>query len=102
MILYEPAHFFVGEMTNARSVHLSVFPRRATVNHWVLGSVSFTNIRWHNSVFVGLAQLLILIVPILIVFGRANLELSYGWWDAMISVLAQPIFSVSGLHVLTC
>lgn len=91
-ILHELAHFFVGAMTNARPVHFSVFPRRAPGNHWVLGSVSFANIRWYNAIFVGLAPVLILIVPILIAFGRANLGRSYGWGDAGIAALVAPIF----------
>lgn len=91
-ILHELTHFFAGALTNAQPVHFSVFPRRMTGNHWVLGSVSFANIRWYNAVFVGLAPVLILMVPILITFGRANLGRSYGWWDLGVAALVAPIF----------
>lgn len=91
-ILHELAHFFAGALTNARPGHFSVFPRWTSGNHWVLGSVSFTNIRWYNAVFVGLAPVLILMVPILIAFGRAKLDRAYGWWDVGVAALVAPIF----------
>ena len=91
-ILHELAHFFTGLVTNARPVRFSIFPRRGAGNQWILGSVSFANIRWYNAAFVGLAPVLILLVPFLIALIRIRTGQPFGWLDVGITVLIAPAF----------
>lgn len=58
-LAHELAHFFVGFALNAGPSGFSVFPRK-NGQIWELGSVKFSNIRWYNGLFVGLAPLLLL------------------------------------------
>jgi glucose-6-phosphate-specific signal transduction histidine kinase len=73
-------------------VNFSVWPRRTSSTQWVLGSVSFVNIRWYNAVFVGLAPLLTLLVPLAIAMGRQKLAYPYGWQDILAASLIAPIY----------
>ncbi len=59
-IAHELLHFFAGWLAGAKPVSLSLVPRRKPEGGWVLGSVSFTRLRWWNSVPVGLAPLALL------------------------------------------
>lgn len=90
--LHELAHFCAGVVTNARPVSFSVWPRRAALNRWVLGSVSFANIRWYNAIFVGLAPVLVLSVPPLLAIARLKYASAYGWLDILLAVLIAPAY----------
>jgi hypothetical protein len=91
-ILHELAHLLAGFVTNARPVDFSVIPRRTVGNQWILGSVSFANIRWYNAAFVGLAPVLILFVPIFVAVGRLYLGNAYDWLDVAVAVLVAPAY----------
>jgi len=91
-ILHELAHFCAGIMTNARPVDFSLFPRRSVGNQWILGSVSFANIRWYNAAFVGLAPILVLLVPIFVALARTQFGKAPIWLDGVIAVLIAPAY----------
>jgi hypothetical protein len=91
-ILHEIAHLLVGFLTNARPVNFSVIPRRTVGNQWILGSVSFANLRWYNAAFVGLAPVLVLLVPILVALVRLHIGTTYDWLDVVIAVLIAPAY----------
>lgn len=56
-IAHELLHFIAGLLTGARPVGLSVLPKKQNDGTWLLGAVTFNNLRWWNSVPVGLAPL---------------------------------------------
>lgn len=91
-ILHELAHLLLGLLTNARPVSFSVMPRRASASRWILGQVSFANIRWYNAAFVGLAPMSILAVPVFVAMHRLHAGDAPGWIDAAIAVLIAPAF----------
>lgn len=91
-ILHEFAHLLAGLLTNARPVAFSILPHRAAGNQWILGSVSFANIRWYNAAFVGLAPVLIILMPIFIAVCRLHVNAAYNWMDAAIAALIAPAF----------
>ncbi len=91
-ILHEFAHLLAGFVTNARPVSMSIFPHRAPGNRWILGSASFANIRWYNAVFVGLAPVMVLLVPIAVGAGRLYIGKPYDWVDGAIAMLIAPAF----------
>jgi hypothetical protein len=57
---HELLHYLAGWVAGAKPVSLSLIPRRTAEGGWVLGSVSFSNLRWWNSVPVSLAPLALL------------------------------------------
>jgi len=91
-ILHELAHYCAGLITNARPVSFSLMPRRAGPGRWILGSVSFANIRWYNAGIVGLAPLFILAVPVIAALLRLASGEAYGWQDALLAFLLAPVY----------
>lgn len=61
-LVHELLHLIVGLLLNGKPVTVSLWPRRAANGQWILGSVGFTNLRWYNAVFIGLAPLLAIAV----------------------------------------
>ena len=59
-VAHELLHYGAGVLTGARPVAISLLPRRQADGSWELGSVSFTRLRWWNSVPVGLAPMALL------------------------------------------
>ncbi|MBF0138625.1 MAG: hypothetical protein HQL65_20550, partial [Magnetococcales bacterium] len=60
-VLHELAHYLVGWLLLARPGRLSLWPRQ-TAHGFVLGSVSFGNLRFFNTLPTTLAPLLLLYV----------------------------------------
>lgn len=56
MVLHELAHWVTGFFLNAHPLDMVLFPERVG-RSWALGHVKFGNIRWYNSLVVGLAPL---------------------------------------------
>lgn len=90
-LLHELAHLTAGVLTRAGPCGFSIIPRRHG-NQWILGSVSFNNIRWWNAVFVGLAPLLIVAVPIMVAHWRTRSGLTFEWLDAGLAAALAPVF----------
>jgi hypothetical protein len=90
-LLHEIAHLVAGALTRARPSSFSIIPRRQG-DQWILGSVGFNNIRWWNAVFVGLAPLLTVTVPILVAYWRTRAGLTFEWLDAGLAALLAPVF----------
>lgn len=59
-VAHEVLHYAAGVLTGARPVAISLLPRRQSDGSWELGSVSFTRLRWWNSVPVALAPMALL------------------------------------------
>lgn len=83
---HELAHWLVGLVLGARPGRFSLWPRRVP-GGFVLGSVSFRNLRWYNAFFVGIAPLGLLPAAwglfLLRLGGRARL----GWREAAVVFL---------------
>lgn len=90
-LLHEIAHLTAGILTHARPCGFSIIPRRQG-DQWILGSVSFNNIRWWNAIFVGLAPLLTVAVPILVAYWRTRSGLTFEWLDAGLAAALAPVF----------
>ncbi|MES3021128.1 MAG: hypothetical protein V4857_06035 [Pseudomonadota bacterium] len=70
-LCHELAHFCVGWLTGARPSSLSVVPRRAG-QHWQLGSVTLTRVRWYNAAPAALAPFLIIALPFTVALWRTG------------------------------
>lgn len=92
-IVHELAHLLAGLVTNARPVRYTIIPKRTANNGWMLGSVSFANLRWYNAVFVGMAPLVTIGVPLMVALFRLQNPAAYGWWDVLLAVLIAPMFT---------
>jgi hypothetical protein len=78
---HELCHWMVGKLLNGRSVHFTVVPRRAE-GGFVLGSVTFSNLRWYNAFFIGLAPLLLLAAAYGLFRWRLGGQPVLGWKEA--------------------
>lgn len=56
--LHESMHWIVGFLSGARPTKGTLLPKKIS-GGWILGSVTFSNIRWFNGLITGLAPLLI-------------------------------------------
>lgn len=55
---HEFLHLVVGAITGAKPVSMDLFPRRGPTGRMVMGSVTFTNLRWFNALPSCIAPLL--------------------------------------------
>jgi hypothetical protein len=70
-ICHELAHFCIGLLTGARPTSLTVIPRRVG-QHWELGSVTLTRVRWYNAAPAALAPVLIILLPFAVAWWRTR------------------------------
>lgn len=56
---HELCHWAVGKVLNGQPARFTILPRRQG-RSWLLGEVTFSNLRWYNAFFVGLAPLALL------------------------------------------
>ena len=56
---HELCHLCVGTPLGGRPKHFTILPKREG-HGYVMGSVTFTNVRWYNAFFLGMAPLLLL------------------------------------------
>ena len=90
-ICHELAHLCVGFLTGARPADFSLIPRRKDT-HWVLGSVSFSNLRWYNAAPTALAPFLILVVPFVVAAIRTSSGYQFTSVDLLILLAITPQF----------
>lgn len=57
---HELAHYLVGFICGAKPQSISLIPEKQSDGSWVLGTVSFSNLTWWNSVPTAMAPLLLL------------------------------------------
>lgn len=79
---HEICHFVAGGLTNAKPTGLSLWPSRVK-DGYILGSVTFANLRWYNAAVACLAPILLLPLAI----GYAYFHTLGGWyfepWDLL-------------------
>jgi len=78
--LHEILHWIVGKCLGASPTHFSLIPREKYGDR-VLGSVTFENITWWNSLPIGLAPLLA--IPVVLSIAL-NLHLELNWKGGLI------------------
>ncbi len=89
---HELCHWIMGKVLNAEPVRFTVVPRREG-RGYILGAVSFANLRWYNAFFVGLAPLLLLPLAYGLFILRLQAQPSFSWPEAaMVFFLANLVF----------
>ncbi|PWF47702.1 hypothetical protein [Massilia glaciei] len=88
-VCHELAHFWVGWLTGARPSSLSVIPRRAG-QHWQLGSVTLTRVRWYNAAPAALAPFLIIALPFAVAWWRTGPGWRFELADLAIALALAP------------
>ncbi|HEY0490206.1 MAG TPA: hypothetical protein VGD30_11875 [Telluria sp.] len=88
-ISHELAHFVVGLVTGARPASFTVIPRRVG-QHWELGSVMLTRVRWYNAAPAALAPLLVILLPFAVASWRTRPGWSFQPTDLAIAFALAP------------
>lgn len=70
-VAHELTHLLAGLLSNGRPSQLRLLPRRSA-HGYVLGSVTCSNVRWYNGLFIGLAPLLLLPVTAALLLWRTG------------------------------
>jgi len=92
-LCHELCHWGVGKVLGGRPTHFTVLPRREG-RGYVLGSVGFSNLRWYNAPFVGLAPLLLLPLAYGLLLWRLGARPGLGWSEAgMVYLHANLLFA---------
>jgi hypothetical protein len=92
---HELCHWGIGTLLNGHPIHFTVIPQRRE-GGYVLGSVSFVNLRWYNAFFIGMAPLLMLPLAWLLFLWRLGGRPTLGWPEAaMVFLLANLLFGAA-------
>lgn len=93
-VAHELLHFFIGVVTLARPVSLSVWPQRTPDGSYVFGGVLFENLRLWNAAPVSLAPMLGYLIAAAVAAFRMRIGYAFSPWDlAVWGALAQLIFA---------
>lgn len=68
-VSHEIAHAVVGFVLGAKPVNMRLFPKSLGNGQWMLGSVSFTNLRWWNAPWTAMAPLLLAPIAVWLTTG---------------------------------
>ncbi len=90
-ICHELAHFIAGLLTGARPASFTVIPRRVG-QHWELGSVTLTRVRWYNAAPAALAPLVIVLLPFCVAWWRTRGPWQFDTRDLLIALALAPQF----------
>ncbi len=90
-ISHELAHFVAGLVTGARPASFTVIPRRVG-QHWELGSVMLTRVRWYNAAPAALAPLLVILLPVAVASWRTAPGWAFQPLDLAIAFALAPQF----------
>ncbi|GLH71301.1 hypothetical protein GETHPA_28340 [Geothrix rubra] len=92
-LCHELCHWTVGRLLNGRPVRFTVVPRREG-RGFVLGAVAFSNVRWYNAFFIGLAPLLLLPGAYGLFLWRLGHAGAFGWPElGLVFLLANLVFA---------
>lgn len=79
---HEGSHFLLGLVLGGQPASVTLIPHREGQG-WVLGSVTFQNLRWYNVFFIGLAPLLLLPAAYRLALWRLEAGPVLGWREAL-------------------
>ncbi len=85
-LAHELCHWALGTAMNGRPVRFTVLPRREG-RGYVLGAVAFSNLRWYNAFFIGMAPLLLLPAAFVLFQWRLAAHPALGWSEALMAFL---------------
>ena len=88
---HELSHFCIGLLTGARPTALTVIPRRVG-QHWELGSVTLTRVRWYNAAPAALAPIVIIALPFAVAWWRTRPGWHFQPLDLAIAFALAPQF----------
>ncbi len=89
---HELCHWLLGKLLLGRPVRFTLWPRREG-RSYILGAVAFTNLRWYNAFFIGMAPLLLLPLAYGLFWWRLAAHPVLGWPEALMAfLLANLIF----------
>lgn len=95
-LMHEMAHYLAGLICAARPRGFSVWPRRIGPGRWQLGRVDCRNITWWNAMFVALAPLATIALPLTMSWWRVTVEqrsvLAPDWQDISYWCAMAPLF----------
>lgn len=74
-VVHELSHFILGLIFLAKPKNYTLIPKK-TENGYVLGSVSFTNIRWYNAIPIGMSPLILLPLSLYLIFILININMT--------------------------
>jgi hypothetical protein len=72
-LAHELTHLVLGYLTGGQPSGFRIFPRRSA-RGYILGSVTCSNVRWYNGLFIGLAPLLLLPLAFAVLVWRVRLQ----------------------------
>jgi hypothetical protein len=81
-LAHEFSHLVTGWLLGGRPAHFSIWPKRRK-NDYELGSVSFSNLRWYNAFFIGVAPLSLLGAAWGIAVWRLHGGMAFTWMNAV-------------------
>jgi hypothetical protein len=79
---HEVSHLLFGLLLNGKPARINLLPRRDG-SGWVMGSVTFSNLRWYNAFFIGMAPLALLPLAYGILIWRLGLTPSLRWQEGL-------------------
>jgi len=81
-LAHETCHLLLGLLLNGQPARFNLWPRRDG-NGWIMGSVSFGNLRWYNAFFIGMAPLLLLPLAWGLMTWRLGLGVAWRWQEGL-------------------
>ena len=81
-LAHELSHWLLGLFLNGQPSSFNLLPRREG-RGWIMGSVSFANLRWYNAFFIGMAPLLLLPLAYWALAWRLGLRPTLRWQEGV-------------------
>ena len=92
-LAHESSHLLLGLLLNGHPATFNLVPRREGKG-WVMGCVTFSNLRWYNVFFIGMAPLLLLPLAWGLMRWRLRLGPVLGWQEALaVYLIANLIYA---------
>ena len=92
-LAHESCHFLLGLLLNGSPESFNLIPRREG-RGWVMGCVTFSNLRWYNVFFIGMAPLLLLPLAWYLMQWRLRLGPVLGWQEGLaVYLIANLIYA---------
>jgi hypothetical protein len=79
---HELCHLCAGGLLKGRPRNFTVLPRQEG-NGYVMGSVTFANVRWYNAFFLGMAPLLLLVLAYALLVWRLKGHPTLNWGEGL-------------------
>lgn len=81
-LAHESCHLLLGLCLNGHPASFNLIPRREA-RGWTMGCVTFSNLRWYNVFFIGMAPLLLLPLAWWLMTWRLGLGPAWRWQEGV-------------------